>query len=216
MQIHEIELLSDNVSATGSFYHSVLGLEVYAGSNTSVTFAIGYTKVIFRQSKNMKPVYHFAFDVPNNRFEDAYNYIKAKTGLIEVTKGNDIADFKNWDAKSFYFHDNNGNIVEIITRFANHAFANEPFDGTSFLSVSEVGLVTGNVPQLADKLTKEFGIPIFHRQPRGERFTVSGDDCGLFILAETGREWYPTGSKAFSFRTRIVFSEQGCLSHIIM
>ncbi len=89
------------------------------------------------------------------------------------------------------------------------------FSSKSFISVSEIGLVSNNVPELADLLYKREGIPIFKRQPRSDNFTVSGNDEGLFILASKGRDWYPTHIKSQSFRTRILFAREGIISHIV-
>lgn len=211
MKILELELLSDNLTETERFYKNVLKLEPYQrDSGERLFYQVGFTRLIFKKSDNVKPVYHFAIDVPNNRFRDIYEIFKSKVPLLPVN-GNDIADFSNWDAESFYFYDNNGNVVELITRYANHAYSNKPFSAESYISLSEVGLVAIKVPDLADRLKKKFGVPIFHRQPRGKRFTVSGDDEGLFILAESGREWYPVKIKAYAYRTRVIFMLDGVI-----
>lgn len=215
MQIIELELLSSNLAETESFYKRVLGLKAELSEKSSVIYNIGYTKLIFRYAEGLKPVYHFAIDIPNNRFDQAYSIMKSRVDLIPIEKENDIADFKNWDAQSFYFYDNNGNIVEFITRYPNHVTSAQDFNAKSFISVSEVGLVTNDVPHLADQLKKEFGVPIFSRQPRGSKFTVSGDDEGLFIIAAKGRDWYPTKVKSASFRTRVLFMNEGNLYHIV-
>ncbi len=215
MTIIEIELLSDDLSETVRFYKRVLGLDPYAAEREIVIFRIGETKLIFRKSENIKPVYHFAIDVPNNRFEEAYRMMKWRIEIISGGPSGDIVDFTNWDAKSFYFLDNNGNILEFITRYSNKTFSNYPFSGNSYINISEIGLVTNNVTELADTLVKEYGLPIFHRQPRGENFTVVGDDDGLFILGSKGREWYPTKFVSRSFRTRVLFFHKGNVGHIV-
>lgn len=217
MNIIELELHSNNIAGTDKFYREVLGLRGVFHDKDEIFFEVGTTKLIFREEKkgDVKPVYHFALDVPNNRFEEAYKTIKNKTTLLPVERNTDIADFKNWDAKSFYFLDNNGNIMEVITRYGNRAFSDEPFTGRSFLCVSEIGLVTKSVPELADRINAEFDVPIFHRQPRGDKFTVCGDDEGLFILAEKGRDWYPTNIKSHSFFTRVLFYQKGVIYHIL-
>ncbi|QEE50183.1 glyoxalase [Flavobacterium alkalisoli] len=215
MQIIELELLSSNLAETERFYKRVLGLKAELSDKFSVTFAIGYTKLIFRYAEGLNPVYHFAIDIPNNRFDQAYSIMKSRIDLIPIEKENDIADFTNWDAQSFYFYDNNGNILEFITRYPNRETSTHDFNSKSYLSISEVGLVTNDVPRLADQLKKEFGVPIFHRQPRGSKFTVSGDDQGLFIIAAKGRDWYPTKVKSASFRTRVLFMNEGNLYHIV-
>ena len=214
MNIIELELLSNNIAETEKFYRKILGLKTVLVAKDEVIFRVGSTKLIFKEVIGISPVYHFAFDVPNNRFEEAYALIKSKTDLIPVSPGSDIADFKNWDAKSFYFFDNNGNIVEIITRYANRAYSDDPFTGSSYVSVSEIGLVTNNVPSLADRMWHEFDVPIFRRQPRGEKFTVCGDDEGLFVIAEKGREWYPTTIKSHSYHIRMLFYNNGVVHHI--
>lgn len=216
MKILEIELLSDNIAETESFYKKVLGTTPYLKEDRATVFyQIGFTKLIFRKSENVNPVYHFAIDIPNNLFDEAYRKIKSQTAILEIEPGNDIADFTNWDARSFYFYDNNGNVLEFITRYGNKTFSNTLFSSESYISVSEIGLVTGKVPQFADGLFKKFGIPVFHRQPRGDKFTVSGDDDGLFIVVENGREWYPVHKKAYSYRTRVLFMKSGVLYHFI-
>jgi len=214
MNIIELELLSDDLIATEKFYKKVLGLNPSFVEKEALFFEVGYTKLIFKKSDNQKPVYHFAIDLPNNRFFDAHYFIKANTPLIKV-EDDEIANFVNWDAKSFYFYDNNGNIVECITRYPQRPYDEAAFSSKSYISVSEVGLVTNNVKELADTLAREEGVPIFKRQPRTDTFTVSGDDEGLFIIALKGRDWYPTTLKAQSFRTRVLFMQNGELEHIV-
>ena len=214
MNIIELELLSDDLSATEKFYKKVLGLTPSFTEKDSLFFQVGFTKLVFRKSDNLKPVYHFAIDVPNNRFFDAHHSIKEQISIIPV-EGEDIANFVNWDAKSFYFYDNNGNIVEFITRYPNRAYDTEPYSSKSYISISEIGLVSNNVNELADTLVREEGVPIFKRQPRSDTFTVCGDDEGLFIIAAKGRDWYPTNVKSQSFRTRVIFMQNGEIEHIV-
>lgn len=214
MNIIELELLSDDLTGTEKFYKKVLGLGASFTEKDGLFFQVGFTKLIFRKSVNVKPIYHFAIDVPNNRFFDAHHFIKQHVPIIPV-EGEDIANFVNWDAKSFYFYDNNGNIVECITRYPNRAYDDEAFSSRSFISISEIGLVTNSVTELADTLAKEEGVPIFKRQPRTDTFTASGDDEGLFIIALKGRDWYPTHIKSQSFRTRVIFMQDGEIEHIV-
>lgn len=214
MNIIELELLSDDLTATEKFYKKVLGLNASFVEKEALFFQVGYTKLIFRKSEDMKPRYHFAIDLPNNRFFDAHHHVKQHTDIIKV-EGDDIANFVNWDAKSFYFYDNNGNIVEYITRYPLRPYDEEPFSGKSYVSVSEIGFVTNSVVELTDTLVREEGIPLFKRQPRTDTFSVCGDDEGLFIIALKGRDWYPTNIKAQSFRTRVIFMQNGELEHIV-
>ncbi|MBE99534.1 hypothetical protein [Flavobacterium coralii] len=215
MKILELELLSDNLIQTEAFYKRVLRLQPYLKQdNKRLYYQVGYTKLIFSNSDNVQPVYHFAIDVPNNRFTEALQAVKQLVNILPV-QGNDVADFTNWDAHSFYFYDNNGNIVELITRYANRSYDNAAFSAASYISISEIGLVAPKVPTFADLLILKFGVPDFHRQPRGEKFTVLGDDDGLFIIAESGREWFPVHDKAHTFRIRVVFMQDGAVHHFV-
>jgi catechol-2,3-dioxygenase len=216
MTIIELELLSDDLTETEKFYKKILGLEPYRREEdkTRIFFMVGGTKLIFKKSDNVKPVYHFAIDVPTNRFFDSHDFVKSLIPIIPAN-GDDIANFVNWDAKSFYFYDNNGNILEFITRYPNKEYYREAFSSRCYIGISEIGLVTNNVPELAGILKNEYGVPIFHRQPAADNFTASGDDCGLFILVEKNRDWFPTTIKAKAFSTRVVFMEGGNVSHII-
>jgi len=215
MLIIELELLSDDLTETEKFYKKVLGLEPYLKEDKArIFFMIGATRLIFRKSENMQPVYHFAIDLPTNRFFDAHNFVQQHTAILPAD-GDDIANLVTWDAKSFYFNDNNGNILEFITRYPNKEYYTGTFSSKCYISISEIGLVTNNVPELADMLKTEYGVAIFNRQARGESITVLGDDCGLFIIAVKNREWFPTTVKAKAFSTRVVFIDQGNVGHIV-
>src|SRR6187402_3931007 len=137
MNILELELLSDSISKTEAFYNRVLGFETINSDHLSVSFQVGTTKLTFHSSQNVNPVYHFAFDVPNNKLLEAFIWIESKTEIMYVIPPDKIADFSNWNAKSFYFYDNNGNILEFIARNDLDNASEKSFDGKSILSVSE-------------------------------------------------------------------------------
>jgi catechol 2,3-dioxygenase-like lactoylglutathione lyase family enzyme len=209
MNILELELLTDSITETESFYNDVIGLETISKTNSSVSFTAGSTKLTFRSSENLKPVYHFAFDIPNNKLQEAFAWIEKKTGILEVVPPEKIADFYNWNAKSFYFYDNNANILEFIARFSLDNTSEKPFDGSLVLSVSEIGFVSKNVSKLSDEMSNKYDLSIFPKQPKLDKFIVLGTDTGLFILVEENRDWYPTHQKAKSFWTKVVFDNNG-------
>jgi len=209
MKILELELLSDDIEKTEQFYNEVLGLVTVSKTDTSVSFATANTKLTFRSSENLHPVYHFAFDIPNNRFMEAFAKIENKTEIMEVIPPEKIADFYRWNAKSFYFYDNNGNIVEFITRYDLKNDSAKPFDGTSVLSISEVGLVSPNVESQCQELEAKYGLQVYRKQPKAPKFIVIGTETGLFILVEENRNWYPTSDKkSKSFWTKIIFEHE--------
>jgi hypothetical protein len=209
MKLLELELLSDDIHKTEVFYNQVLGLATIAKDSSSVSFNAGTTKLTFRSSNNVKPVYHFAFDVPNNKLLEAFDWVEKKTEIMYVIPPDKIADFYNWNAKSFYFFDNNGNILEYIARNDLDNATQNPFDGKSILSVSEIGLVSKNVVKQCDGLSDKYGLSPYSKQPKLDKFIVLGTATGLFILVEENRDWYPTNVKSKSFWTKVVFSHNG-------
>jgi hypothetical protein len=209
MNILELELLTDTINETELFYNNVIGLQTVSKSNSSISFEAGFTKLTFKASKNIKPVYHFALDIPNNKLIEAFLLIENKTEIVDVISPDKIANFYNWNAKSFYFYDNNGNILEFIARYDLDTASEKPFDGSSIVSISEIGFVSKNVSQLSDEICKKYGLSVFSKQPKLDKFIVLGTDTGLFILVEENRDWYPTHQKAKSFYTKVVFDNNG-------
>jgi catechol 2,3-dioxygenase-like lactoylglutathione lyase family enzyme len=209
MKILEIDLLSDDIDKTEVFYNTIIGLPTVSKNESSVSFATVFTKLTFRSSDAIKPVYHFAFDIPHNKLDEAFAMMEKKTAILDVVPPEKIADFHNWNAKSFYFYDNNGNILEFIARYDLDNRSEKPFEGLSVLSISEIGFVSKNVSRLSEELIDKYGLSVFSKQPKLDKFIVLGTDTGLFILVEEGRDWYPTNKKAKSFWTKVVFDTNG-------
>ena len=136
-------------------------------------------------------------------------WLESKVAILEVIPPDKIADFHNWNAKSFYFLDNNGNILEFIARFDLENEAEKSFDGSSILSISEIGFVSKNIEQLSKELCEKYGLSAYSKQPKLEKFIVLGTVTGLFILVEENRNWYPTTIKSKSFWTKVVFQDNG-------
>lgn len=209
MEIQETELLTNDIEATVIFYSKILGLKIIIENRESVSFAAGRTKLTFRYSEIESPVYHFAFDIPNNQLLEAFGWVESRIAILEVIPPEKIADFYNWKAKSFYFYDNNGNILECIARFNLDNKSEKPFDGSSIILISEIGFVAKNVSKLCDQLIDKYDLPVFSMQPKLDKFIVLGIETGLFVLAEEGKDWYPTKTKAKSFWTKVVFANNG-------
>ena len=217
MKIKELHLLSDNIIETELFYNNVLNVKTEDKNLNTVSFNVGSTKIIFIQTKtNIKPVYHFAFDIPNNKFEEAFEWMKARTQLIPVIDENNfVSKFDLWNAKSFYFYDNNLNLLELICRFDVNNETKKPFDSSSILYASEIGIVSESASQTADFLINKYGIKEFTKQAGTDSFTALGDDYGLLVLVNNQRNWFPTNDLAKSFPTKIVFDNETNENYIL-
>lgn len=216
MKIKELQLLTNNLDKTEAFYTGRLGISIHQKTEKELSFLIGCTKLKFIISAVEKPVYHIAFDIPNNKLNEAFDWLSEKVTVLPVTAEGKIADIKLWNAKSIYFYDNNGNLLELICRFDIDTQSEKPFDASSIISISEIGLVTEDVPALTKTITKNYNLPIFQKQPAQENFTAVGDDEGLLVIVNENRNWFPINQKAESFWSKIIIeSAAGTVNEII-
>lgn len=215
MNIKEVHILTGDLRKTEDFYSQLLGFRTIDKDQQHVSFSVNQSTLYFSLSDSVKnPVYHLAFDVPNNKFEEAFSWLSAKTGILPVDKSSKIADFVRWNAKSFYFYDFNGNILEFITRYDNQINSSGAFSGESVLSISEVGFVTDNVKNTCAEIIEKCGLQFYEKQPPLTDFAVIGDSKGLFIVVERNRNWYPTDKKSSSFYTKVIFEDKEQLQEI--
>jgi catechol-2,3-dioxygenase len=208
MKIKEIQLMTNELAATETFYNHTLGIKTADKTGEQVSFIAGETKLIFIQSGVQNPNYHIAFDIPKNKLDEAFQWIKDKVDILPVTADSDIADIKHWNARSFYFYDNNDNLLELICRYDLENESNTAFSGQSILYISEIGLVADNASEMADKLTAKYGIRDYTKQPRMDNFAALGDESGLLIIVNENRDWFPTNKKAEPFWVNVKFSLQ--------
>ncbi len=211
MIIKELTLLSDNLAATKQFYTRILGLSIVNETTSTLSFAAGATLLCFEQSTNLRPRYHFAFNIPYTHVMGTFRQMSTRVELLPISENSKLADFINWNAKSFYFHDNNGNILEFIGRHDLPDGDKISFDSSFILSVSEIGLPVKNVKEECEKLIKKYHCGYFAKQPPSDTFSVLGEDTGLLIIVPVGRNWYPTANhpaEAFRIKVVIVDSEQ--------
>lgn len=199
MKIQTLSLLTDNLEETINFYQDILGISLIEQNDSSVSFKAGYSILRFHLTKDFQPTYHFAFNIPCSQIEQALEWAKDKLEIIPETENNIIADFKNWNAKAFYFYDNNRNVVEFIARFDLHNESNQPFTGASIVSISEAGIPVTNVEQTCEELNRKFGLDYFSKQRPLKGFAAVGDDEGLFIIVDINRNWYPTQQTSAAF-----------------
>jgi hypothetical protein len=159
-----------------------------------------------------EPFYHFAINIPANKIEEAKDWLSNKVKLLWMEDyKDDIADFVNWHAKSVYFYDPAGNIVELIARFDLDNNASETFSSHQFLSINEVGLVFSNEHFEKEVMALEnlYSLSWFDKQPPLPKFRAMGDDEGLFVIVPEHRNWYPTDKPSGIFPMIVEFDNQG-------
>lgn len=214
MLIKELRLQSTNILSLFSFYNEQLEMDVIKSAG-GITITAGETKLIFEDApKNKNPFYHFAFNIPSNKFEEAYEWVKQKLELLWLKDYNGfIADFVNWHAKSFYFKDPAGNILEMISRFDLNDKADKPFSSAQIRNVSEIGIVfpLKSFDEDIKAMMKEYSLDLFDKQPPLEHFRAIGNDEGLFIIVPENRVWFATEDEAKLYNTEVTFIEKNRL-----
>jgi catechol-2,3-dioxygenase len=206
MKINEIQLLTNDLESTEHYYNQILDIVTIYKNDQEVVFSTVKSKITFLKSKISNPNYHLAFDIPTNKLDEAFESLSKKTLILPISGQTYISDIRHWNAKSFYFYDNNGNLLELIARFDNQHTSGEQFNGKSVLNVSEIGIVTDNVSQLSAKFIRNYGLQSYAKQPPTVDFAALGDEHGLFIIVGRNRAWYPTNRKAGEFPINVKFN----------
>ena len=210
MRILEIEMVSGDLKALHSFYTGELGLQAdLSADGLRLHIAGGATRLIFKKITGGHPVYHFAFEIPFHEVDALYEEMKKKLQILPITETSFITDFASWKARSFYFYDPSGNIVEYIGRADAENPARKSLTPNPIHYVSEMGIVASNVTQTVTSIQRQFGVPVFSKQPPMAEFAALGTDQGLFIVVAENRAWYPTTIPAKSFPACIVFEQDG-------
>ncbi len=210
MKIKSLVLETKDVKGLAAFYQEVLELPI-TKTDTEFLITMGATTIRFTQSTNLDPFYHFAITIPSNKIEDAKEWLSKKVELLWIEEYKSVvADFINWNAKSIYFLDASGNIVELIARFDLHNETAEKFSSKQLLCVSEIGLVfpKTEIENKALDLLQQFSLSYFDKQPPFPHFKAVGDDEGLFIVVAENRHWYPTSKPSGIFPAEITFEQK--------
>lgn len=208
MHIKEIDIRTNDLEGSLQFYHTILGLECLAKNTHALSFRAGRSVLTFTAAGTGTYIYHFAFDIPNNKMTEAIEWLADKAERIPNPDGAYLTHFENWNAESVYFYDNNHNVVELITRYDQQVYAEAAFSAEQLLSISEIGLVTEQPIAFADELICQYPLEYYHKGPKRDDFVVLGDEQGLFIISGPSRHWYPTDLQVARQPLKVVFSKE--------
>jgi len=209
MNITYLELPTKDLHAQRDFYSKVLELPAELNSSGLVVRA-GNTDILFTQAApDFEGAYHFAFNIPENQFRAAKEWISNRQTLLHDETGKDEFESESWNSHSVYFKDAAGNVLEFIARHNLKNAVEGDFDSKQILQVSEIGLASEDVIAFANNLCSTLNLSVFKQEP-GETFTSVGDDNGLFILPIENRIWYPnTGVPARLLPIRVAGDVDG-------
>jgi len=213
MRISVLTMSAPDPAELKKFYADELGFEEIPAATDSdgFSFKCGNTRVNFvpgdRDAK-----YHFAINVHPDKLPEAITWLQSCG--VELLHSQEhkgfLLDFPDWWAKSVYFFDPAGNIVEIIGRGALGAAGNTPkFSAQSLLGVSEIGIVTEDIPYFREWVNITHGIPPFARNKNTDEFSAMGDDHGLLLLVNPGHKWLMGNFEAKHFPLAIEGTTEG-------
>ncbi len=220
MILKELRLRSCHISELISFYSSVLEMTVIHPDEKSISILAGQSILTFTDTtETPDPFYHFAFNIPSNKFEEAFQWIKQRSEVLWLEDYKSyVADFVNWNAKSVYFLDPAGNILELIARFDLNNNADELFSSAQFLNISEIGLVFPG--EILDTKVGEildiYRLSYFSKQPPLNHFRAIGDNEGLFIAVAENRNWFATKMVSAIFPVEVLFINNNYLYELKM
>lgn len=209
MNIKHVTMYASNFGATKQFYLAKLQFPLLSEEADRFTMNVGETAVTFIKAHlNEKPFYHFAFDIPSNQFEEAKAWTKGKVTLSQE-QGEDDVYFEGIDAKSIYFEDPAGNIVEFICRLSDAGHSAVPFTASSLQKVSEMSIV------VKDKLKS---VPAFHEvsiferdhkeiSAQGLTFMGAREDASYLLFVNEGRTWFFSNKNAEVFPLEVLLAD---------
>ncbi|WP_028784791.1 VOC family protein [Thalassobacillus devorans] len=191
MDIRKVVLQTTKLKEMQEFYVSRLGFRLLHEAADHFRIAVGASELEFTSEKiEGNPYYHFAFNIPANKFNEAKLWMKEKVRL-NVEDGEDDVYFSHMDAYAFYFYDPSGNIVEFISRSTSKERM-EPFSAASILNISEMSLTVNDAITAGGKL-RDIGIKERDNESiSSTSLNFMGDrESGVFLLlVQPGRKWF--------------------------
>ncbi|WP_280771606.1 VOC family protein [Salipaludibacillus daqingensis] len=191
MEIKSTTLQTTKLTEMKDFYINKLGFTLTEENDHSFSFAVGSSELQFTsKGVTSNPYYHFAFNIPSNKFVEAKTWIKEKVSL-NLEEGQDEAHFTHLRAHALYFDDPSGNVVEFISRYSMNTNQTELFSIKSVLNISEIGVTVNDVSSAAESLNTVGVTERDNEDIKKDSLNFMGDRTkGVFIiLNEPGRRW---------------------------
>lgn len=204
MKIKHLKLDCANLEEQKYFYTRKFKFKVVEESKEELTLEIGNSLLTFSENRLKKPYYHFAFNIPIKSLSKALAWVKKKVEVLTTGEG-EIQDFSSWEAKSIYFLDPAGNVVELIGRKRFGEAKGGNFNESSILNISEIGLPVFQVSSAFNSIEKVSRIKKFDCD--SGVFCACGDHEGLFIIVDLAEKtWFPTDEPAREYPIEVNFN----------
>ncbi|MCY9135231.1 glyoxalase [Bacillus atrophaeus] len=208
MFISKVTLYSNEVDQMRHFYVHELGFPLIESSEDAFSIKAGCSELEIRKShSDEEPFYHFAFNIPQNKFKEAKTWAKSKVTLHKEDDEDEVY-FEHSDAYSLYFSDPSHNIVEFIARNSSAA-SEENFSVQSVINISEINITTNDVMS-AGKGLNQFGVPVRYEESvkeDGLNFMGEYEEGAFLLLGPRGRRWIFSDKKAEVYPLSITINQ---------
>ena len=183
------------INTLANFYGETLGLDIIYCSDLELSILAGKTIIDFHLTNvSPAPFYHFAFNIPENKIEQALLWQRTRTEIISTPRqlmddnySDDVRHFRHWNAHSIFFHDPAGNLLEYIARHDLNNAESGSFSSKDILCASEIALLVDDAPHTAANLNKILNLEDYKNT--SEFFKPIGDENGLLLVMKNGRSW---------------------------
>lgn len=202
MNILQVTIQTANWHQQLAFYNRLSSLTREEKPGSLFSIKAGLSTLHVEAANKPNAPFHIAFTIPENKWEEALEFLRNQDIALIPLEDRTIFDFEDWNARSVYFHDMDGNILEFIVRYnLQHRSGKKEFTLDEAVSISEVGLVSDNPESLISFLGKEGAWPIWKKY--GDDFAAIGDEEGPLIVVKEKRPWFPTNIPASEVPIRI-------------
>ena len=193
MRLKELTILTENIDGQKVFYRQILGLPFTMTHANYFEVCIGASKLFFHASQTSNP-YHIAINIPSFQEKEAVVWLKERVKLLSF-KGQELVNFKSWNAKSIYFYDEDKNILEFIARKDLNIKAEDQFSVQNLVEISELGLAVDNILPIHDFLKRNYKLSIYAGDM--DQFCAMGNGHFLFIIINRDhKRWIPRNDVA--------------------
>lgn len=166
-----------------SFYHETLEMPLIEEAEDFFTVKAGKSLLTFTAAVGEMRYYHVALRTNLDNFD--FFFKKLEAILLPDEEGRTSLF---WKGRQVYFHDPEGNVIEILEReaiYKNHK--------SKWQDVCEIGMPVPDVEDFSKWLSR---LP--NENPaESDTFRFYGDRVfGNFVVVKDGRPWYPTERSA--------------------
>ena len=195
MELRKLKLYSKDISSQFNFYKNVLGFEVDYLEKNKISISAGTTQLILEEEKKSNFIYHFAFLIPNQKLEQAIDFLEKKGLELLQRDGEKIIYFgtkENHTGRAIYFFDEDGNIAEFIERASLNIEVEGDFNIQQIIKINEIGMPVDDPMEVSRQLINQYKIQLIDLHHLNDSFCWVGDYNGVFIVVKNGRNWLPT------------------------